>query len=103
MHNLLTATVLLVALSPTLSFATEQSELEQAIRQLDSAKQALVRAESQARSHLKTRVYFDYRKARQDIQTISLGINQYINSERAQPRDPRQLRTLSGEYDKVRN
>lgn len=90
-----------VALSQ-MAIASEQAQLEQAIRQLESAKLALIRAEQHAQSGLNSRVYFDYRKAKQEINTISYGINQYINSSRAQPRDPRQLRTLSGEYDKLR-
>lgn len=83
--------------------ATEQSELDQAIRQLQSAKIALARAE-QAAKHIRVqeRVYFDYVKARQEIDLVIQGINQYTNGNRAQPRDPRQVKTLTGEYDKVR-
>ncbi|MDO5055640.1 MAG: RAQPRD family integrative conjugative element protein [Pasteurella oralis] len=84
-------------------FADEQAELEQAIRQLESAKQALVRAQQQAKgSNIKTRFYFDYAKARKEIDTVRSGIYYYLNNDRAQPRDPRAVRTLSGEYEKVR-
>ncbi|WP_245853355.1 RAQPRD family integrative conjugative element protein [Pasteurella oralis] len=87
----------------TLAYAGEQAELEQAIRQLKSAQQALVRAENNARSSgIKNRIYFDYDKAHKEIETISSGIYFYINSDRAQPRDPRQLSTLTGEYNKQR-
>ncbi|MDO5055668.1 MAG: RAQPRD family integrative conjugative element protein [Pasteurella oralis] len=84
-------------------FADERAELEQAIRQLESAKQALVRAQQQAKgSNIKTRFYFDYAKARKEIDTVRSGIYYYLNNDRAQPRDPRVVRTLSGEYEKVR-
>lgn len=82
----------------------EQAELVQVIRQLESAKQALARANAKAlKSGTSERVYFDYAKARQDIDLIKTGIDHYINSNRAQPRNPNQIRTLSGDYDRVKN
>ncbi|MGQ9444977.1 integrative conjugative element protein, RAQPRD family [[Pasteurella] aerogenes] len=89
---------LLCLCASTIAFADEQSELQQAIRQLESSKQALIRAEQQAKVGLRSRVYFDYRKAQQEIQEIERGINQFINSSRSQPRDPSQIRTLTGDY-----
>lgn len=87
----------------TFSNATEQSELDQAIRQLQSAKVALERANKATRNiRVQERVYFDYVKAHQEIDLIIRGIKQYSNGNRAQPRDPRQVKTLTGEYDKVR-
>ena len=84
-------------------YANEKAEIEQAIRHLESAQQALYRAQKHASNiRVKDRVYFDYAKAKQDIAIVRDGIDRYINSNRAQPRDPRQIRTLSGEYDKVR-
>lgn len=82
--------------------AQESAELEQAIRQLNSAKQALLRAEKIAKTTPHQRLYFHYPQAHQDIDLVVQGIRHYINSERLQPRDPRQLKTLSGEYDKLR-
>lgn len=83
--------------------ADEQAELEQAIRQLESAKQALVRAKAQAKdSRVKTRFYFDYAKAKKEIDTVQLGIYYYLNNDRAQPRNPRDIRTLSGEYERTK-
>ncbi|WP_419851715.1 RAQPRD family integrative conjugative element protein [Actinobacillus pleuropneumoniae] len=104
MRRLLTSIFLFsLTFSPAFSQASEQSELDQAIRQLESAKKALARAQNSAKSmQVKDRVYFDYAKARQDIDLIKLGIDRYINSNRAQPRDPRQIRTLSGAYDHVK-
>ncbi|QIA76791.1 RAQPRD family integrative conjugative element protein [Rodentibacter caecimuris] len=84
------------------AYADETSELEQAMRQLESAKQALIRAQKSANAGLKSRLYFDYQKAHQDINTVKQGINLYINGDRAQPRDPRKLKSLSGYYDKLR-
>ncbi|HII3839974.1 TPA: RAQPRD family integrative conjugative element protein [Pasteurella multocida] len=82
--------------------ASEQSELAQAIRQLNAAEQALTRAQNQARTEVKYRFYFDYPSARADINKVRIGINNYINSERALPRNPKQLKDLSGEYERNR-
>lgn len=82
--------------------ASEQSELAQAIRQLNAAEQALMRAQNQARTEVKHRFYFDYPSARADINKVRSGINNYINSERAQPRHPKQLKNLSGDYERNR-
>ncbi|NNI00469.1 MULTISPECIES: RAQPRD family integrative conjugative element protein [Pasteurellaceae] len=80
--------------------ASEQSELAQAVRQLNAAEQALMRAQNQARTEVKHRFYFDYPSARADINKVRSGINNYINSERAQPRNPKQLKNLSGDYER---
>lgn len=104
MRKLLTSIFLFsITLSPSLSYGSEQAELDQAIRQLESAKKALERAKVSANAtKVKQRIYFDYIKAYQDIDLIKTGIDRYINSNRAQPRDPRQIRALLGEYDKVK-
>lgn len=82
--------------------ASEQSELDQVIKQLQSAKAALKRANSEASRHrVQERVYFDYAKAHQEISTVISGIQLYINGERAQPRDPRKMRALTGHYNKT--
>ena len=80
--------------------ASEQSELAQAVRQLNAAEQALMRAQNQARTEVKHRFYFDYPSARADINKVRSGINNYINSERAQPRNPKKLKNLSGDYER---
>lgn len=85
------------------AFADEQTELQQAIRQLESAKQALIRAQQQAKNtKAQARFYFDYLKAQKEIDIVISGIHYYLNNDRAQPRDPRQLRTLSGDYEKMK-
>ncbi len=91
------------ALWAGVSYASEQAELDQALKQLVSAQQALMRADKASRqTHIKNRVYFDYKQAHDDIYLIKQGIERYINSNRAQPRDPRLMRGLSGDYDRVR-
>lgn len=87
----------------SIAFATEQAELDQAIRQLESAKKALDRAKKANQIRVQERIYFDYAKANQEIDLVIRGIKQYTNGNRSQPRDPRQVRTLTGEYDKVRS
>ena len=82
--------------------ASEESELDQAIRQLNAAEQALARAKQQAKTDIKHRFYFDYQQAQTDIDKIRRGINRYVNSERAQPRDMKQLKALSGDYERHR-
>ncbi|HDR1435562.1 TPA: RAQPRD family integrative conjugative element protein [Pasteurella multocida] len=84
------------------AIASEQSELAQAIRQLNAAEQALTRAQNQAKTEVKHRFYFDYPSARADINKVRIGINNYINSERALPRNPKQLKDLSGDYERNR-
>lgn len=92
-----------IFLLPHLALATEQSELDQAIKQLQSAKAALNRANHAANGvRQQERVYFDYFKARQEIDLVIQGIRLYVNGSRAQPRDPSQIRVLTGDYDKVK-
>lgn len=97
------ALVMLISVVTLPSLADEQAELAQAIRQLNAAKQALVRAQKQAAStQVKSRFYFDYAKAQKDIEAVKQGIHYFLNNSRAQPRDPRLMRTLSGEYERSR-
>ncbi|MDP8189074.1 RAQPRD family integrative conjugative element protein [Pasteurella skyensis] len=104
MRKLLTPIILFsISVSPAFSYASEQTELDQALHQLEAAKKALKRAQIAANSkHIKSRIYFDYTKAQEDINLIKQGINRYINGNRSQPRDPRQIRTLSGDYDHIK-
>ena len=67
-----------------------------------STRNLLKRAQNQARTDVKHRFYFDYPSARADINKVRNGINNYINSERAQPRNPKQLKDLSGDYERNR-
>ncbi|AWX14712.1 conjugal transfer protein [Mergibacter septicus] len=90
----------LLLYSPHL-YASESAELAQAIAQLTAAEQSLIRAKEQ-NTDISTRFYFDYVKAMHEIQTVRHGIYRYLNNERAQPRDPNKLGTVSGLYEKRR-
>ena len=78
--------------------ATEQEHLAQAIKQLDAAKLSLQRAAASAKVSAKSREYFDYASAHQDIATVQAGIKQYINPSRAIPRNPKAIRNLKEDY-----
>ncbi|OOF39167.1 hypothetical protein BKK47_07290 [Rodentibacter mrazii] len=84
-------------------YATEQEQLAQAIKQLDAAKLSLQRAAASAKVSAKSREYFDYVAARQDISTVQEGIKQYINPSRAIPRNPKAVRSLKEDYLNLRS
>lgn len=84
------------------SFATEKEQLAQAIKQLDAAKLSLDRAIAQSKTSEKSREYFDYQAAKQDITTVQEGIKQYLNPSRAIPRNPKAIRNLKEDYTKLR-
>ncbi|AFI88002.1 hypothetical protein BBH51_07605 [Aggregatibacter actinomycetemcomitans] len=86
----------------TVTHATEQEQLAQAIKQMEAAKLSLQRAENQAKTSVKSREYFDYVAARRDISTVQAGIKQYINPSRAIPRNPQAIRSLTEDYTKLR-
>lgn len=96
---LLSGCLLLYSHNPL--YASESAELAQAIAQLTSAEQSLIRAKEQ-NTDISARFYFDYVKAMHEIQTVRHGIYRYLNNERAQPRDPNKLGTVSGLYEKRR-
>lgn len=81
---------------------TENEQLAQAIKQLEAAKLSLQRAAEQAKLSEKSREYFDYTAAKQDITTVQEGIKQYINPSRAIPRNPKAIRSLKEDYTKLR-
>ena len=95
--SLLCCCVLLCA-SSTVAMASEHAELAQAIKQLQSAKQALQRAKALAGTEPQQRIYFHYDQANKDISLVENGIFNYLNYSRAQPRKPSQLQELSGDY-----
>ena len=82
---------------------SEQEQLAQAIKQLEAAKLSLQRAAASARVSAKSREYFDYAAARQDISTVQAGIKQYINPSRAIPRNPTAIRGLKEDYLNLRS
>ena len=83
--------------------ATAQEHLAQAIKQLDAAKLSLQRAAASAKVSAKSREYFDYASAHQDITTVQAGIKQYINPSRAIPRNPKAIRNLKEDYLNLRS
>lgn len=88
--------------SAVVQAATENEQLAQAIKQLEAAKLSLQRAAEQAKLSEKSREYFDYTAAKQDITTVQEGIKQYINPSRAIPRNPKAIRSLKEDYTKLR-
>ena len=79
--------------------ATEQEHLAQAIKQLDAAKLSLQRAAASAKVSAKSREYFDYASAHQDIATVQAG----IKPSRAIPRNPKAIRNLKEDYLNLRS
>mgnify|MGYP000908368134 CR=1 FL=1 len=72
----------------SLAAAAEKDELAQVMRQLDQVQASYERARAlSARPDDDGRYYFDYIRASQDIQAMKLGISQYLDPSRAQPRD----------------
>ncbi|OBW94616.1 RAQPRD family integrative conjugative element protein [Gallibacterium anatis] len=94
----LVASLIAVFAFSSSALASEQSELAQAVKQLNAAKQSLQRAQAQARNVPTNRFYFDYRQAHADINVVAAGINHFLNNDRAQPRQPEQLQSLDGDY-----
>ncbi len=58
--------------------ATEQEHLAQAIKQLDAAKLSLQRAAASAKVSAKSREYFDYASAHQDLLRYRQGLNNIL-------------------------
>lgn len=80
------------------SFATETEQLTQAMRQLDAVKAALLRAKTEAsleNRQVQKRAVFLYTQALNDVATMKQAIGDYLNPNRIQPRNPKQLKTLS--------
>ena len=82
--------------------AAEQDELATAMRQLDQVQAALERARVaavQSGSSEPSRYFFDYSRARADLETIRNGIDRYLTPSRAQPRT---TTTVNGHYRRER-
>ncbi|WP_374706012.1 integrative conjugative element protein, RAQPRD family, partial [Escherichia coli] len=81
--------------------AAEQDELATAMRQLDHVQAALERARTASlqASPQDERYFFDYRRARADLQTIRDGIDRYLAPSRAQPRSSA---AVTGDYRRER-
>lgn len=71
--------------------AQEQSQLSLVLQQLDAIGRLATRAETTSTSELDERYRFDYPRLSQDIQRIRQGVQDYLSTSRAQPRDPTEL------------
>ncbi|QJT79302.1 RAQPRD family integrative conjugative element protein [Kosakonia sp. MUSA4] len=92
------AILLFISLSPALASASpESAQLAQTLKQLDGIQVTLERARQSASADARSRYYFDYPQAQQDIQTIRQGINHYLSPARAQPRE---VLPLSADYQR---
>lgn len=78
----------------TASNNLEQTELVDITRQLTIIEHRINVQASKPITE-RQRYYFDYKRLKQDINTIKQGINRYQNPIRAQPRDPV---ILTGDY-----
>ncbi|EOZ9370920.1 RAQPRD family integrative conjugative element protein [Citrobacter werkmanii] len=71
----------------------ETTQLALALKQLDSVKISLERAQTRASTDPQSRYIFDYLQAQQDIYTVEQGIRRYLTPARAQPRTVQPLST----------
>ncbi|HAV0429292.1 TPA: raqprd family integrative conjugative element protein [Klebsiella oxytoca] len=93
-----TALLLLIIPFPVLVIASpESTQLSLALKQLDSVKTSLERAQSNANTDPQSRYFFDYQQAQQDITTVEQGIRRYLSPARAQPRA---VQPLSASYQR---
>ncbi len=93
-----TALLLLVLSLPSLVNASpESTQLVLALKQLDSVKNSLERAQSSASADPQSRYFFDYLQAQQDITAVEQGIRRYLSPARAQPRA---VQPLSASYQR---
>ncbi len=74
--------------------ASEQSNIEVMVRQLNALEDSARRSAAVA-SEPGQRYYFDYERLAGDIQRVRQGLQEYLTPSRAQPRDPADL---AGKY-----
>lgn len=90
--------ILLALPAWTSAFASpESTQLAMALKQLDGVQRSLERAQQGASNDPRSRYYFDYPQAQQDISTIRQGIHRYLSPARAQPRA---VLPLSADYQR---
>ena len=75
----------------------ESTQLALALKQLDSVKISLERAQNSASTDPQSRYFFDYLQAQQDISAVEQGIRRYLAPARAQPRS---IQPLSASYQR---
>ena len=84
------------------AMAAEKDELASALRLLDHVQAAFERARVaavQADPASRSRYFFDYSRATEDLNTIRAGIDRYLEPSRAQPRTPGEI---IGSYQRER-
>ncbi|MCX9041642.1 MULTISPECIES: integrative conjugative element protein, RAQPRD family [Enterobacteriaceae] len=85
--------LLTLLIGPQAYASPESTQLALALKQLDGVKTSLERARSSASTAPRSRYFFDYVQAQQDISTIEQGIRRYLAPARAQPRAVQPLST----------
>ena len=82
----------------SLAWATpESTPLALALKQLNSVKTSLARAQTSASTDPQSRYFFDYLQAQQDISAVEQGIRRYLAPARAHPRA---IQPLSASYQR---
>lgn len=86
--------------APFLVQASEKDELAQIMRQLDQVQTGLDRAQALTATvgDGQQRFYFDYSRARADINAVKQGVSAYLQPSRAQPQLAADDPDLSGQY-----
>lgn len=93
-----TALLLIILPFTALAYSSpESTQLAMALKQLDGVQRSLERAQQGASNDPRSRYYFDYPQAQQDISTIRQGIHRYLSPARAQPRA---VLPLSADYQR---
>lgn len=64
---------------------TEREALARAVQELQLIDAIL--ADAERRIDAEARIYFDYSQLRSDLDAVKAGIAQYVDGERAQPRE----------------
>ncbi|MFK4135358.1 type III effector Hop protein [Pseudomonas luteola] len=77
--------------------ASEQTNLELMLRQLESVER-VAKQSSSVPEREGARYHFDYERLQKDLELIHQGIKSHLSPSRAQPRDPGQL---SGHYTRT--
>ncbi len=89
--------LLALLIGPQAYASPESTQLALALKQLNSVKTSLERAQARASTDPQSRYFFDYQQAQQDITAVEQGINRYLTPARAQPRA---VQPLSASYQR---
>lgn len=89
--------LLALLIGPQAYASPKSTQLALALKQLNSVKTSLERAQARASTDPQSRYFFDYQQAQQDITAVEQGINRYLTPARAQPRA---VQPLSASYQR---